>query len=214
MEDKNPVLEDIEQAVKRYDISGIDTLIKQALDKKIDEKEIRDSLISAVEFVRKKLMSNKMSIPEFLLSIDTMFMGLDIISRESEGLAEEKGSIVIGLVEGDPHDLGKNIISRVYQAYGYKVLDLGREVSKDAFVKAVEETKADILALSAMMSTTMIEMEGIIQEVKVKYPGTVVMVGGAPLDREIARGYGADGYADSALTVIEETEAALNNARQ
>ena len=214
MEDKNPVLEDIEQAVKRYDISGIDTLIKQALDKKIDEKEIRDSLISAVEFVRKKLMSNKMSIPEFLLSIDTMFMGLDIISRESEGLAEEKGSIVIGLVEGDPHDLGKNIISRVYQAYGYKVLDLGREVSKDAFVKAVEKTKADILALSAMMSTTMIEMEGIIQEVKVKYPGTVVMVGGAPLDREIARRYGADGYADSALTVIEETEAALNNARQ
>jgi len=184
------------------------------MDYNIDREEIKTTMIRAVEAVRHKLMSNKMSIPEFLLSIDTMFMALDIISKEKADPTQTKGSIVIGLVEGDPHDLGKNIISRVYQAYGYRVLDLGREVSRDAFVKAVHETKADILALSAMMSTTMTEMEGIIQEIKLRYPDTVVMVGGAPMDREIARRYGADGYADSALSVIEETETALDNARQ
>ncbi len=213
MKGKNTLLANIEQAVREHKLSGVEALIKQALDKKVDHQEIKTTLIRAVEVVRKKLMSNKMSIPEFLLSIDTMFIALDIISREKPGPAQAKGSIVIGLVEGDPHDLGKNIISRVYQAYGYKVLDLGREVSRDAFVSAVHGTKADILALSAMMSTTMPAMQGIIQEVKLKHPGIVVMVGGAPLDREIAMRYGADGYADSALTVIEETEAALNNAR-
>jgi 5-methyltetrahydrofolate--homocysteine methyltransferase len=131
--------------------------------------------------------------------------------RNEEGDKANEGEIplVIGFVEGDPHDLGKNIIAAIYRNYGYRLFDLGRDVSKERFVKSAQENRARVLALSAMMSTTAMIMRDIIQEVKAESPDTVVIVGGAPLDETLARSYGADGYAETAVTILEETEAAI-----
>jgi 5-methyltetrahydrofolate--homocysteine methyltransferase len=122
--------------------------------------------------------------------------------------------LVIGVVRGDPHDMGKSIVAGVYKAYGYNVIDLGCQVPADEFVQAVLENDAGILALSAMMSTTMGEMLDIVREVKERSPATAVMVGGAPLDRALAVEYGADGYAESAVSVLEETEAAVERVSE
>jgi methanogenic corrinoid protein MtbC1 len=116
--------------------------------------------------------------------------------------------VVIGVVRETPRSW-QSISFGGLQACGYRVVDLGAQVSREEFERAVVENRADILALSAMMSTTMGSMPEIIKTVRIVSPGTVVMVGGAPLDRKLAELYGADGYAESAVTVLEETEAAL-----
>jgi len=173
-------------------------------------------MLKGLERARKKLLSNESSLPELLVSLDMTAKGLDALQRTGTGSVEDENpvSLVIGVVPGDPHDLGKNIISLLYQSYGYRVTDLGSQVEKEAFVETVRKTKAQILALSAMMSTTMSLMPGIIRDVKLASPETLVIVGGAPLDERLAQSYGADGYADSAATVFEETKKMLAKVRE
>jgi methylmalonyl-CoA mutase cobalamin-binding domain/chain len=105
--------------------------------------------------------------------------------------------------------LGKNIIAGIYKACGYAVFDLGAQVSNAEFLRNVEEKEAQVLAVSAMMSTTMAAIPELIKKAKEIVPDTVIMVGGAPLDEVLAKKYGADGYAETAMTVIEETAAAI-----
>jgi 5-methyltetrahydrofolate--homocysteine methyltransferase len=138
--------------------------------------------------------------------------GLDMLYENNLHAPQLKNpvSLVLGVVEGDPHDLGKNIISLIYKSFGYQVYDLGAEVPKDLFVKTVLEKNARILGLSAMMSTTMSMMPEIIREVRIVSPDTLVIVGGAPLDEKIAGSFGADGYAESAVTVLEQTRLMLD----
>jgi 5-methyltetrahydrofolate--homocysteine methyltransferase len=161
-------------------------------------------------------MSNEQPLPDLLLSIDTVIAGLNRLAPLTEGgrPVGEGTRLVIGVVEGDPHDMGKNIIAAVYRAYGYQVFDLGCQVPNEKFVKGVIDHKAEILALSAMMSTTVKAMRDIIREVKSQLPDTVVLVGGAPMDANLARKFGADGYAETAVTVLEETQLALEKAEK
>jgi methylmalonyl-CoA mutase cobalamin-binding domain/chain len=179
------------------------------MDSGLSIKDVRHAICDGLNTLKRNFMSNHTSLPEFLLCIDAATQGLAKLSEFGD--AGDKGAltIVIGVVEGDPHDLGKNIISGVYRAYGYRVVDLGVQVKAEEFERAVLENNAEILALSAMMSTTMGCMPDIIRAIRIKCPGTVIMVGGAPLDRQLAEKYGADGYAQSAVTVVEETERAL-----
>lgn len=203
-------------AIWNYDDEMMSEAVDTALNEGISVDDIRRALVDGLEESRHKLMSNALSIPDFLLSIDTMKNAFRKLSSLVGGGKVKQGDIplVIGVVEGDPHDMGKDIIAEVYRIAGYRVIDLGREVPKESFVKSVQENNAAILALSAMMSTTMVKMQDIIQEVKAKYPDTAIMVGGAALDETIARSYGADGYAESAVTVIEETTGALKEKRK
>lgn len=210
MTEKNALLKKLETAVWKHSDEMMDESLDVALNAGIPSVDIRGAIMRGLEQVRHKLMSNA-SIPDFLLCIDTVTEGLNRLSSLQEGDKAKEGDIplVIGVVKGDPHDLGKNIIAAIYRTYGYRVFDLGRDVSREVFVKNVQENSARILALSAMMSTTMTAMRDIIQEVKAKSPDTVVMVGGAPLDETLAKSYGADGYAETAVTVLEETEATI-----
>jgi methylmalonyl-CoA mutase cobalamin-binding domain/chain len=203
------MMDNIKTAVAAYQVDETVRLTTRAMDAGLSMKEVRQAICEGLNTLRMKLMSNHTSLPEFLLCIDAAKQGLAKLSEFGD--AGDKGAltIVIGVVEGDPHDLGKSIISSIYRAFGYRVVDLGVQVKADAFERAVVENKADILALSAMMSTTMVCMPDIIRTVKQTCPGTVIMVGGAPLDRQLAEKYGADGYAKSAATVLEETETAL-----
>jgi 5-methyltetrahydrofolate--homocysteine methyltransferase len=187
-------------------------LTSKAVDAGLPMEDVRRAILEGLNLVRRNVMSNTASLPELLLCIDTATKALAKLKEMGDTGDKKALTIVIGVVEGDPHDLGKNIISGVYRAFGYRVVDLGVQVTAEVFERAVLEHKADILALSAMMSTTMVCMPDIIRTIRLTCPGTIVLVGGAPLDRGLALKYGADGYAESAVTVLEETESVLGKS--
>jgi len=201
------ILKELETAVIKHNEQIFNKSIQAALDAGMESIEIRRSILAGLDQVRKRLLSNETSLPELLISLDITTLGLEKLASQRDVFPESDPiSLVIGVVEGDPHDLGKNIIAQIYKSFGYQVFDLGVSVSKELFVNTVKEKKARVLALSAMMSTTMTAMPDIIREVRAVSPGTVILTGGAPLDEVLAKSYGADGYADSAVTVLEETE--------
>jgi len=202
------ILEEIGKAVMSRNEPMIDSLIEQALSSGINANHIRDALVSGLDTSRKSFMTKRLYLPEFILTVDAVTRALEKVSSLTATSQAEGIPLVIGVVEGDPHDLGKNIIAGVYRAYGYRVIDLGKDIPRKAFMEAVREHNARILALSAMMSTTMPAMEDIIRDARGYAKGLAVIVGGAPLDMAVAQAYGADGFAPSAVTVIEETRSA------
>lgn len=213
MTDHETLLETLRESVSLHERNATVKLLDRALSLALPQETLARTLLQGLDDVRHRLMSNRASLPDFLLCLDSVMEGLGTLNISSEDEHTEKNTtIVIGVVEGDPHDLGKNVIAGIYRAYGYRVIDLGRQVPKDAFVTAVLENRGNLLALSAMMSTTMVFMQDIIYEIKVKSPGTAVIVGGAPLDEVLARSFGADGYAESAVTVIEKTKDLLSRS--
>ena len=214
MTESGALLESLHTAVARHDRETLGSTIDRALDAKIPASEVHDAVLLGLDRVRHRFMSNEQSLPDFLLSIDAVIEGLERVSSLEQGSSAVGDGIplVIGVVEGDPHDMGKNIVAAVYRAYGFRVFDIGCQVPKEEFVRSVVDHQAEILALSAMMSTTVVAMHDIIRSVKSKAPDTVVLVGGAPMDETLARSYGADGYAETAVTVLEETKLALEKA--
>jgi methylmalonyl-CoA mutase cobalamin-binding domain/chain len=207
--EKNNTINLLEKAVQDHSPDALNKAIDQALKLGISKNEIRQALFQGLEHERRKMLSPETPLPKFLLSIDVVHEGLKRLSAGDESAKAGAIPLVIGVVEGDPHDLGKNIISKIYSASGYQVFDLGVQVPLETFIKSITEKKAKVLAISSMISTTMVQMPEIIKRVRAIAPDTVIMVGGAPLDVKLAKSFGADGYAESAVTVLEETEAAM-----
>lgn len=201
---KNEILSHLAKSVATREEAMMIQRLAEALKAGVPADRVRSAVIQGLEQARGRLMSNKVPVSEFLLCLDTARKGLERIAQK-RGAGTRGLPVVIGVVEGDPHDLGKDIIAHVYRAHGYQVCDLGSDVPRDAFLDGVRRNRARILALSAMMSTTMSEMQNIIREVRLSSPKTAVIVGGAPLNEVLAKSYGADGYATTAMTVIEAT---------
>lgn len=199
----------LEKAVQDHNPELLNKAIDQALGLGIPKNEIRQALFQGLEHQRRKMLSPEAPLPKFLLSIDVLHQGLKRLAKGDESAKSGAIALVIGVVEGDPHDLGKNIISRIYSASGFQVYDLGVQVPVETFISSIKEKKAKVLAISSMISTTMVQMPEIIKRVRAVSPDTVIMVGGAPLDVKLAKSFGADGYAESAVTLLEETEAAM-----
>jgi len=146
-------------------------------------------------------------------AIPDLLMGLKEVRHITDGRSDTpKGKskkILVGVVEGDIHDMGKNVIRDVCQGYGYDVTDLGKDVSVETFVHEAKEQKADIACLSTMMSTTIEAMETTIDQLKVHSPETRIVVGGAFINKTIAENLAADGYAEDASMVKTEIERIL-----
>jgi len=176
--------------------------------------DIFQALAKGLETARQNLAANQLSIAEFLLSIDAFKAGVRYLNEKLPDYSGKKRDcrIIIGVVEGDVHDLGKNIIASVLDASGFNVFDLGKEVTCDMFLAGIKTHDASIAALSLMMSTSLENMEKFIWRIQRDCPGVKVLVGGAALDQKMAMAIGSDGYADSALTVIEETERILRES--
>ena len=204
------ILIKLERSIEEPDAVTQQEWLDQAIEDHIPAVDIRCTLIRGMETLRHRLMSSNFGLPDFLVRIDNVLHCLERLSGIEDAGSVQNSSIVIGVVQGDPHDLGKNIIAGIYRAHGYRVVDLGREVSREDFVQGVVQSKAMILGLSAMMSTTMPAMKDIIKDVKTVCPDIKVIVGGAPLNDVLARSYGADAYVESALNVIEQTRAMLD----
>ena len=146
-------------------------------------------------------------VPELLMCADALYAGLGILKPAIEASgrkSEVKGSIVLGVVEGDVHDIGKNLVKLMFEVAGWTVHDLGKDVPLDKFVEEQIRTDSDIVGISALMTTSMLNMPEIIKRIRAKNPKVRIMIGGAPVNPEIAEKYGADGYARNAGTAVDE----------
>jgi corrinoid protein of di/trimethylamine methyltransferase len=145
-------------------------------------------------------------VPEVLMAADALYRGLDILRPHIrlDASQQVKGSVVIGTVEGDVHDIGKNLVKLMFEIAGFTVYDLGKDVPLDKFVEEQLRTDSDIVCLSAMMTTTMVGMPIVIQKIKAKNPDVRIMIGGAPVSADIAGKWGADGFAEDAPNALEE----------
>ena len=170
---------------------------------------INTQLVPALNEVGKGFESGRMFLPQLLMSAEAAKAGFEAIREELEktgNTGEKKGTIVIATVKGDIHDIGKNIVKVLLENYGYEVIDLGKDVPAEAICRTVEETKAPLLGLSALMTTTVGAMEETIRLVKEKAPWCRVMVGGAVLTQEYADKIGADFYGKDAMQSVRYAE--------
>ncbi len=187
-------------------------LTQEGLDRAMNPKDlIFKGLIPGMDVVGEKFRRNEYYVPQVLLSARAMYAGLDLLKPllTASGTTEYLGSVVIGTAQGDLHDIGKNLVAMMLEGAGFKVLNLGRDVAPEAFVAAVEEHQANIVGISALMTTTMPAMKRTIDAlVKAGLRERVkVMVGGAPVTQAFATEIGADGYArDSTLAVVKAKE--------
>jgi 5-methyltetrahydrofolate--homocysteine methyltransferase len=170
------------------------------------EQIINDGLIGAMDVVGKRFANSEIFVPEMLVSALTMKKGLAIVKPLLTATnAKPKGTILIGTVKGDLHDIGKNLVIMMFEGAGFNVVDLGVDLSVEKAVGKVEELKPDILGLSALLTTTMPEMQKVIKllEDKGLRKSVKVMIGGAPLDRKFAEKIGADGYGKDAAEAVQ-----------
>ncbi len=207
------ILAVLEQSVLAKNPEETEQALQEAKKKKCPADDILNALTAGIEKARQMLKGDDFSIPDFLLAIDAFRTGVDFLKNDLSfsDLKKGKQQIVIGVADGDVHDLGKNIVAAVLDASGYRVHDLGKNVSNEVFLEKLESTKADVLALSTMMSTPIDNMAELIRMVKKMFPKTAVLVGGAPFDEALAHQIGADGYAENATLVPEETKKILSD---
>jgi len=156
-------------------------------------------------------------VPELLLCSDALYAGLAILRPviEASGRKSEvKGSIVLGVIEGDVHDIGKNLVKLMFEVAGWTVHDLGKDVPLDKFVDEQIRTDSAVVGISALMTTSMLNMPDVIKRIRAKNPKVRIMIGGAPVNPEVAEKYGADGYAKDAGTAVDEAIRLLRMLKQ
>jgi len=196
----------LKEAVVEYDEDMSKEYAQIALDEEINPNDaIFDGLVSGMQEVGKLFDAQEYFVPELLMCADALYAGLDILKPHVKQMdLGVKGSVVIGTVEGDVHDIGKNIVKMMFDVAGFQVYDLGRDVPLDKFVEEQMKTESDLVCLSAMMTTTMSGMQKVIKDLKEKNPNVKIMIGGAPVSSDIADKFGADGYADNANNALKD----------
>jgi len=201
------ILEILKEMVVNGKHKEIEAQVQSAIDSGIDlNRIINDALISAMDIIGKRFADGEIYVPEMLVSAMTMKLGLEKIKPLlTEEEIETKGTILMGTVKGDLHDIGKNLVAMMLEGAGFKVIDLGVDVKIENLVQILKEKKADILGLSALLTTTMPEMSKVIETLEVEglRDNVKVIVGGAPIDKKFADKIGADGYAKDAAEAVQ-----------
>ncbi|GAB4390224.1 MAG: corrinoid protein [Thermodesulfovibrionales bacterium] len=205
-EKKKDILERLKNGVIQYDEDSVKEAAQEALDVGMDANEaIFDGLVSGMEAVGDLFEKQEYFVPELLMCADALYVGLDILKPHVKKVdIGVKGAVVIGTVEGDVHDIGKNIVKMMFDVAGFTVYDLGRDVPLDKFVEEQLRTDSELVCLSAMMTTTMVGMQKVIDNLRKKNPNVKIMIGGAPVSKELADKWGADGYAADASNALKE----------
>ena len=175
---------------------GVDELTQKALQESINPNDILNKgFMIGMSRIGDEFSEGKAFIPELLMSAKAMNAGMVYLKPFFEsGEATHKGTMVIGTVLGDMHDIGKNIVKMVMEGNGWKVVDLGVDVKPDKFLEAVENNPECIVGMSALLTTTMMNMKEVVEIVKDKYPKTPIYVGGAPLSQEFSDKIGATDF--------------------
>ncbi|MCJ7682122.1 MAG: corrinoid protein [Candidatus Aminicenantes bacterium] len=180
------------------DQEGADELAKRSLDQGLKPSDILEGCMIGMEKIGAKFSKNEAFVPELLMAAKAMnAVMVHLEPFFKSGDVKRKGTFVIGTVIGDLHDIGKKLVSMVVEGNGWKVVDLGVDVSTEKFLDAIQQHPDCILGLSALLTTTMINMQKTVEKIKAAYPKIKVLVGGAPLTQEFADQIGADGYSSN-----------------
>jgi methanogenic corrinoid protein MtbC1 len=206
----------LQEAVIEMDEEAAVEHSKAVLDEGVDAYyAVMNGLAKGMDKVGQLYESQEYFVPELLLCSDALYAGLEILKPHIKSEDEQtKGRLVIGVVEGDIHDIGKNLVKIMFEAAGWTVYDLGRDVQLIRFAEEQQRTNSDIVAISALMTTSMLALPEAVKLIKASNPNVAVMVGGAPVTRDIAKSYGADGYADNAGQVVKEAIRVLSEVRR
>ncbi len=204
------LLSEINRSIMEGGGDRVEELTRQALDQGVEVKTIlNEGLIAAMDVVGQCFESGELFIPEMLIAAEAMTRGLNVLRPLfTESGIKPQGTVVIGTVKGDVHDIGKSLASMMMGGAGFKMIDLGVDVAPEQFVKSVKEEGAQLVGMSALLTTTMPSMKATIEALeeaglqnKVK-----TLIGGAPVTQEYADKIGADGYAADAAGAVKKAK--------
>ena len=206
MATQEELLEKLKEGVVEYEEDTVKEASQQWLDEGYVALDgIMDGLAAGMEIVGDLYDKNEYFVPEVLMCADALYGGLAIlrphVPDSEEGI---NAQVVIGSIQGDVHDIGKNLVKMMFDVAGWDVHDLGRDVPLENFVEEQLRTDSEVVAMSAMMTTTMLGMKKVIAMIKEKNPNVAIMLGGAPVTKDVANLFGADGYAESAGNAVSE----------
>ena len=205
---KEELYRQIRDAVVAFEEEKVGELTQRSLDEGYDPVEtIFEGLSSGMTIVGELFENHEYFVPEVLMCADALQVGMDVLQPHvPRDKMTDKGQVVLGTVQGDVHDIGKNIVKLMLDVGGFTVHDLGKDVPLQKFVEEVNRTGAEVVAMSALMTTTMMAMKSAVKLIREQNPHVAIMLGGAPLTQEIAHDFGADGYAETASRTVEVTE--------
>lgn len=203
--DETVLLERLRKAVINYNDEELVEIIDECLQAGMDAtRAIFEGLVPGIEEVGRLYEEEIYFIPEMLLCADTLYKGLAMLRGQVQRKEQAvRGRVLIGVVGGDIHDIGKNIVKMMLEVSGFEVYDLGRDVPLETFLAEHRKLKPDLVCLSAMMTTSLMEMKRVIARLKKENPGVKIMIGGAPVTEKIAARWGASGYAPNAFQALK-----------
>ena len=200
------IFEQMVDSVFKGEAEEVSRLTQLALDQNIPAQDIlQNGLVAGMDIVSEKFKANEIFIPEVLVSARAMKAGMSIIRPIlAQSNVAPLGKVVIGSIQGDLHDIGKNIVGMLLEGAGFEVIDLGADVAIQKFVQTAQDENADLVGMSALLTTTMINMKSVIEGLeKAGLKGVKVMIGGAPVTKAFSDQIGAHGYADDASRAVD-----------
>jgi len=198
-------LNGISAALQKGDRNTVTKLVQQAIDEKVSPKKIlEEGLIAGMAIIGGKFKKNEVYVPEVLIAARAMHAGMNLLQPvlTSSGV-QPIGKVVLGTVKGDLHDIGKNLVGMMLKGGGFQVIDLGTDVPADKFVASVKENGKCVVAMSALLTTTMPQMRDVVKALKAAGLTAKVMIGGAPVTQNYADEIGAEGYAADAASAVD-----------
>lgn len=207
-------LDKLYEAILTGKLNVAKEVTNEAIAENIDPHLIINNYMSrAMEDIGKRFEEGKAFVPELLMAARAMKGALDLLKPQMKGVASHSlGKVVIGTVKGDLHDIGKNLVASMLEGCGFEVINLGTDISSEKFINALKENQAQILCLSALLTTTMNYMQEVIKALEENglRSQVKVMVGGAPVSESFARQIGADGYSDNANAAVTLAKSLLS----
>ena len=207
----NAILTEISEKIQKGKTKDIKALVPKALEEGVSASEILNAgLLDGMNIIGIKFKNNEVFVPEVLIAARAMKAGTDILKPYlvSDNVTA-KGKVVLGTVRGDFHDIGKNLVKMMMEGHGLEVIDLGVDVAPEAFVNAAKENGADVIACSALLTTTMAEMKNVVDLCKAEgiRDNVKIMIGGAPITDAYKTEIGADVYTSDAASAAEAAAA-------
>lgn len=197
-------IQEIINSILIFDDAGAARRVQGELDNGTDATLIlHRGLIAAMDEVGRRYAQGIFFVPEMMMAAQAMKKGLSVLRPHLGNTdAVRESCIVIGTVKGDQHDIGKNLVAMMLECSGFRVIDLGTDVDAEQFVKAAQKSRAKLIAMSALLTTTLTSMKVIVSRVKAENNASKILVGGAPVTREFADRIGADGYSPDAVGAV------------
>jgi len=212
---QNDVLKEIQEALLSMDMEKTLMLTKRALEQRLNPiKIIEDGLSRGIRKLGEMYENGEAFLPELIMGAEIMKRAVEIVKPELEKRREERrklGKIMLATVEGDVHDIGKNLVALMLWINGFEIIDLGVDIPAKEIVEKIRELKPDVLGLSALLTTTLLEQKRVIEELEKSglRKNVKIIVGGAPVTEEWAKKIGADSYASDAVKAVDKVKELL-----